>query len=61
MFAHYYLALLVGLSHLPDGKEIGEKSGDYIYIYTFVVNLLLLILFAENITYDIYLVKMIIA
>ena len=55
MFAHYYLALLVGLSHLPDGKEIGEKSGDY--IYTFVVNLLLLILFAENITYDIYLVK----
>ena len=33
--AHYYLALLVGLSHLPDGKEIGEKSGDYIYTFLF--------------------------
>ena len=35
LFSHFYLALLVGFSHLPDGKEIGEKSGDYIYTFVF--------------------------
>ena len=30
LFAHYYLALLVGLGQ--HGKKIGDKSGDYIYI-----------------------------